>query len=361
MFKQLGERELHFKAIADTANDAIISTNDTGNVTYFNKAAQTIFGYGSEEVTGKPIAILMPEQFRSQHNHKFDKFIGGASSALIGKTVELVGLRKDGSEFPLELSLSTWKAGDIPQVNAIIRDITERKKIDLMKSEFISTVSHELRTPLTSIRGSLSLVANGACGEVPRKAHELLDVAVRNIERLNRLINDILDIEKIESAPLRLNAKHHDIGVLLKQAVEINAGAAEAARVQLVLENHLNSALYVDADRFFQIMTNLLTNAIKFSPAGEKVLVETCINGAVIRVAIKDSGPGIADEFRERIFGKFAQADSSDTRSKGGTGLGLSIAKALVEKMGGGIGYECGADGGTCFYFDLPVEPESNS
>ncbi len=355
MFKQLGERELHFKAIAETANDAIVSTNNTGQITYFNKAAQLVFGYRSDEVIDQSIAMLMPGQFRLQPDDDFIELVNGESSGLIGTVVESIGVRKNGANFPLELSLSTWKADDIPQVNAIIRDITERKKIDRMKSEFISTVSHELRTPLTSIRGSLSLVANGACGEIPGKAQELLGVAARNIERLNRLINDILDIEKIESAPLQLNVASHEIGVLLKQAVEINSGAAEAAQVTLVLDNHLAMSLNVDADRFFQITTNLITNAIKFSPVGEKVLIGTSMNGTAVRISVKDFGPGISDEFRERIFGKFAQADSSDTRSKGGTGLGLSIAKALVEKMGGTIGYECGADVGTCFYFDLPA------
>ena len=367
MVKQLGERELHFKAIADTANDAIVSTDKSGNITYFNKAAQNIFGYCTAEAVGKPIAILMPEQFRGRHNQKFSEFITDDGAELVAKTIELVGLRKDGTEFPLELSLASWQVGGTANVNAIIRDITERKKIDRMKSEFVSTVSHELRTPLTSIRGSLSLIANGVCGEVSSKASELLDVAIRNIERLNRLINDILDMEKIEFSQLRLNIDRHEVGTLLHQAVETNSSAADVMQVRLELGDFANQSVDVDIDRFMQIMTNLITNAIKFSPIGGRVLIETSNNEEMIRFAVSDQGPGIAEEFNDRIFGKFAQADSSDTRSKGGTGLGLSIAKALVEKMGGTIGFHSEAGIGTRFYFDQPVatgitlEGESNN
>jgi len=355
MVKQLGERELHFKAIADTANDAIVSTDKTGNITYFNKAAQNIFGYSTVEAVGKPIAILMPEQFRGQHNQKFNNFITDDDAELVAKTLELVGLRKDGSEFPLELSLATWQVGNEPNVNAIIRDITERKKIDRMKSEFVSTVSHELRTPLTSIRGSLGLVANGVCGEIPTKANELLDVAIRNIERLNRLINDILDMEKIEFSQLQMDINRHEVGVLLHQAIATNFSAADVVQVRLELGGYANQSVDVDIDRFMQIMTNLITNAVKFSPPGGTVLIETSNHEEMIRFAVSDQGPGIAKEFNDRIFGKFAQADSSDTRCKGGTGLGLSIAKALVEKMGGTIGYHSESGIGTRFYFDLPV------
>jgi len=357
MIKQMGEREQHFKAIADTANDAIVSTNKTGNITYFNKTAQNIFGYSTAEALHQPIAILMPEKFRSQHNQKFGSFISGDGDGanLIGKTIELVGLRKDGSEFPLELSLATWQVGGVPNVNAIIRDITERKKIDRMKSEFVSTVSHELRTPMTSIRGSLALIANGVCGEVPGKALDLLDVAIRNIERLNRLINDILDIEKIKSSQLQLNINRHEIGALLHQAVETNFSAADVMQVQLQLGDYTNQSINVDIDRFMQIMTNLITNAVKFSQPGGTVLIDASSHEGKIRFSVNDHGPGIAKEFQERIFGKFAQADSSDTRSKGGTGLGLSIAKSLTERLGGTIGYHSEAGVGTRFYFDLPV------
>lgn len=356
---KLDKRELHFKAIADTANDGIISTDSSGLITYFNKGAEKIFGYDHQEVIGKPIAMLMPERYQKVHGTNFEKFIKTGVSDMFGKSVELYGRRKDGVEFPIELSLSHWIVGEERFVNAIVRDITERKKIERMKNEFISTVSHELRTPLTSIRGSLGLMAGGIVGELNQQTRGLLDIANANIERLSRLINDILDIEGIESNQLKMEMGRYRLNNLLQQALETNKGLAEQKNIALKLENMAmdNVEITVDNDRFLQIMTNLIGNAVKFSPSGEEVVVRAMANNDRVRIMVEDHGPGIPDEFRSRIFGKFAQADSSDTRLKGGTGLGLSICKALAERFGGLIGYESTVGKGTTFYIDLPVSP----
>ncbi len=238
---------------------------------------------------------------------------------------------------------------------AIVRDITERKKMERMKNEFISTVSHELRTPLTSIRGSLGLITGGVAGELPPRVRTMVDIAYKNSERLVRLINDILDIEKIASGKMVFDLKPVDLMSLIEQAVEANRAYAAEFGVTLTLEQHLSNVIInTDSDRLTQVLTNLLSNAAKFSPRDDTVIISIVRQEHTIRVAITDHGPGIAEAFRDQIFQKFAQADSSDTRQKSGTGLGLSISKAIVERLGGTIGFETSPEQGTTFYFNLP-------
>lgn len=233
------------------------------------------------------------------------------------------------------------------------------EKANLAKSDFLATVSHELRTPLTSIRGALALIAGGVAGELPAAAKPLIDIAHKNSERLILLVNDILDMEKIEAGKMEFNASPVKLMPLLLQALDGNHAYAEQYKVAYVLEsapaNELSGAMVsVDSDRMMQVFTNLLSNAAKYSPAGGRVLVAVERIGRDIRVTVKDNGPGIPDEFRVRIFQKFAQADSSDSRKKGGTGLGLSIAKAIIEKMGGNIGFDSQPHVQTAFYVELP-------
>ncbi len=234
-------------------------------------------------------------------------------------------------------------------------DVTELKRIDRMKSEFVSTVSHELRTPLTSIRGSLGLISGGVAGALPEAAQTLVSIASNNCERLIRLINDILDIEKIESGKIGLNAQPTDLGPLLTQVLAANSHYGAAHQVPLTLEMPDGALMVkVDSDRLVQVITNLLSNAMKFSPPDQPVQVHLLRAGARVRVEVRDRGPGIPEEFRKRIFQKFSQADASDTRAKGGTGLGLNISRAIIERLGGSIGFATEAGVGTTFFFELP-------
>jgi PAS domain S-box-containing protein len=237
-------------------------------------------------------------------------------------------------------------------------DLTERMKAELLKNEFISTVSHELRTPLTSIRGALGLVVGGALGALSEPVSKLLTIAANNSERLVRLINDILDIEKLESGQLRFELRRYALQPLIEQAIGANQAFAQQLGVHCVLEGALPDAFAViDPDRTIQVLTNLLSNAAKFSPQGQVVTVTFERREGQLRVSVRDRGPGIAASFHERIFQKFSQADSSDTRSKGGTGLGLNISKAIVEHQGGSIGFSSEPGQGSTFYFDLPEAP----
>lgn len=241
------------------------------------------------------------------------------------------------------------------EVLAIVRDITERKNMERMKNEFVSTVSHELRTPLTSIRGSLGLIAGGVAGDVPAKARSMVDIAYKNSERLIRLINDILDIEKIESGKMIFCFQPVELAPLLQSTIEANRAYGQQFDVAFDLEITAADAwIYADSDRLVQALTNLLSNAAKFSPPGSRVLVTLARHGDLIRIAIRDRGQGIPDTFRARLFQKFAQADASDARQKGGTGLGLSITKAIVDKLGGRIELATELDVGSTFSIDLP-------
>ena len=237
------------------------------------------------------------------------------------------------------------------------RDITELKRIERMKTEFVSTVSHELRTPLTSIRGSLGLLVGGVAGALPESARQLVAIADGNCERLIRLVNDILDVEKIASGKMAFEMKALALGPLLDRVAESNESFARAHRVAIRVTAPAEPVCCnVDADRFIQLMTNLVSNAVKFSPADAAVEIELSpATNRHARIEVRDRGPGIPEEFRSRMFQRFSQADGSSSRAKGGTGLGLSIARGIAERMGGSIGFESAPGAGTIFFVELPV------
>jgi signal transduction histidine kinase len=233
-------------------------------------------------------------------------------------------------------------------------DITELRRLDRMKSEFVSIVSHELRTPLTSIRGALGLLNNPAAP--PEKQRTLVDLAHRNAERLAVLVDDILDMEKIESGKMRFDLQPHDLAGLIQQALASNAIYAARHGARLQLQGEIPPIpVCVDANRFLQVMANLLSNAAKFSPRGASVDLTAAAHDRSVRIAVRDHGPGIAAAFQAKIFGKFCQGDASDSRIKGGSGLGLAISKALIERMDGSISFITSAQAGTTFFIDLPV------
>ncbi|MEA2878815.1 MAG: hypothetical protein QOF14_4011 [Hyphomicrobiales bacterium] len=237
-----------------------------------------------------------------------------------------------------------------------LRYAIERKRLERLKDEFVSTVSHELRTPLTSISGSLGLLVGQWAGKLPDSAARLLVIAHKNSERLVRLINDILDIEKMESGEVTFDMKRVEVCVLVEQAIEANRGFADGFDVRVRLDPQCKAVdVRADPDRFAQIVTNLLSNAIKFSPPGAEVVVGVETRGETVRICVRDHGHGIPAEFRPRIFEKFAQADATDARQKGGTGLGLSIVKQIVDRLDGEVGFADAPGGGTIFHVDLPV------
>jgi signal transduction histidine kinase len=269
-----------------------------------------------------------------------------------------------GHVFPIELAVSPIKIDGEEAFLGMVRDMSEFEKLGNMKRDFISVINHELRTPLTSVVGSLSLLAAGAAGELPPKAQKLVTMAERNTSRLGRLINDILDLDKIESNSLSLRLKKHSARKLLEESVALNDTGAQARRIELRLKVEVPDTdqlmLETDEDRFQQVMSNLLSNAIKFSPPDSPVQITVRRDGERLWVGVRDWGPGIPDAFRSRIFQRFSQAENPHTRTTEGSGLGLSIAKAIVEKMEGEIDYESEPMRGTKFHFHLPLMPVDN-
>jgi len=353
--KQLRDSEDRTRAIVNTVIDGIVTIDQRGNIETFNPAAERVFGYAADEVVGQNVKCLMPEPYHSEHDGYLKNFHDSREAKVIGIGREVVGQRKDGSTFPMELAVGDMEVGGVKMFTGIVRDISDRKQAEKLKTEFISTVSHELRTPLTSIKASLGLIRTGGVGDLPKKLGRMLEIAYSNSDRLVRLINDILDIEKIAAGKMDFMMEPMDITALLVQAIDANKGYGQEHGVSFALSCDLSDAMIEgDHDRLMQVLANLMSNAAKFSPEGEPVVISLSQNNGGYRVSVADRGPGIPEDFRDKIFGKFHQADSSDTRQKGGTGLGLNITKAIVEQHGGSIGFETEIGKGTTFFFDLP-------
>jgi signal transduction histidine kinase/HPt (histidine-containing phosphotransfer) domain-containing protein len=243
-----------------------------------------------------------------------------------------------------------------------MRYASERKHLERLKDEFVSTVSHELRTPLTSIYGSLCLLMGKAAGNLPEQAAHLIGIAHANCRRLVRLVNDILDVEKLESGKVTFNFRRIEVRPLIEEAIEANRGLAEVNGIRIILETeNVVGDVRADSGRLLQVITNLLSNAIKFSPRDNEVVVRIEEENGVLRVSVRDHGPGIPAEFKPRIFERFARADDTDGRQHGGTGLGLSIVKQVVDRLNGNVGFADAPDGGTIFHFELPCWDRSES
>ena len=244
----------------------------------------------------------------------------------------------------------------------IAEDISEQKKADRAKSEFISIVSHELRTPLTSIAGSLGLISNNAAGELPPKALRLAGIAYRNTRQLTFLINDLLDIEKLVAGKMAFHMAECHVAEIVKECLESIESLAADRQVTLKTSHLEDACIRADRGRLCQALNNLLSNAIKFSPEQSEVTVSCEQSGQTVLISVCDQGPGIPEEFRDRIFQKFSQADSSDRRAKGGTGLGLAITRELMHAMGGDVGFESEEGKGASFWLSLPLtEPAIES
>ena len=358
------------QAVLDYANYSIIGTDTDGLILTFNRGAEHLLGYRADEVINihSPAlfhlasevvarAQVLSKELNTPIEPSFEAFVAKTRLGQVDEN-EWTYVRKDGKQVAVLLSVTAQhdEAGNIIGFLGIASDITERKRIERMKSEFVSTVSHELRTPLTSIRGALGLVLGKASTGMSDKAKVLLETANRNCERLTLLINDILDLEKIESGSLVFQMTAVDAVSIAQQALISNEGYAQQHQVQLRLKDTVPTAIITgDEHRLLQVFANLLSNAIKYSPPNSYVDVSLSQQANHVLISIQDYGQGIPEAFRSHIFSRFAQADSSDTRAKGGTGLGLSITKAIIERHHGTISYDSSEGLGTTFYVQLPL------
>ena len=353
--KLINEEKLQ-RAILDSAPNAIITIDKVGVVLSFNPGAEKIFLCRKDQIIGRNIKELMPSHFSEKHDGYLMNFAMTEESKIIGKNRELTATRKNGEEFPIDLTINAKIIDGSVIYTGVLRDITEQKKAERLKNEFVSTVSHELRTPLTAIKGALDIITHGLNLELPEQANAMLNVANRNVERLLILINDILDISKLESAEINFELEHIEIKPFLQSCAELNQEYAKKHNTEFLC-THLddNIKINADKDRLTQVMSNLLSNAAKYSPEKIPVEIFTEVNDKTLRISVKDYGKGIPEEFQSLLFEKFTQSSSGDTRQVGGTGLGLNISKMIIEKLDGEIGFDCIVNKQTVFYFELPI------
>jgi PAS domain S-box-containing protein len=344
------------RALFEAAPEGIVTVDREGVILDANPAAHRLFGYGKGRLIGMAgtDCVAPPDRERALAG-----MLSPENIAKGGLRDEFSGLHATGVTFPMQASLTYAPPGEDWFAQVFIRDISRQRDAERLKDEFVSTVSHELRTPLTSIAGSLGLIAGGAVGALPEKAARLISIAQSNSQRLVRLINDVLDMEKLASGSLPFHMSETTLKDVATRAMEMTRGYADQLGVELTLEEKAGgSAVRGDPDRLIQVVTNLLSNAAKYSPRGEAVTVCVEGDGATARLTVKDKGPGVPEAFRDRIFSRFAQADASDARGKSGTGLGLYIAREIVERHGGRLWFESPPAGGATFHLELPIMSE---
>ncbi len=367
--KRLRESEERFRLVTQSAGDAIVAADGRGTITFWNRAAEKIFGYVEGEVLGRALTLLMPERYRPAHEAGLARAARHGLSRKTGVTLELMGLHRNGHEFPLELTMSTWTLEGVRNFAAVLRDITERKKAEeaqrakaiaeaanRAKSTFLANMSHEIRTPLNAILGMGELLLDAP---LTAEHKQFLETSNQAGEALLALINDVLDLSKIEAGQMSLEWVNYDLIELLNATVGILTLKAREKDLPVILEVGEGVPRRVSGDpgRLRQVLINLLNNAIKFTETGSVTLAVDTSAGERLQFNVIDTGIGIAGEKLEAIFQPFTQADASMTRRFGGTGLGLSICRRIVAMMGGEIRVESRLGAGSRFYFTarLPV------
>lgn len=359
--KTLEKKTLQAESVFENMGDAVVITDAENKVVQINPAYTRITGFEPEDVVGNTRQISKTESL----DHDFFATTWEALTEHGIWSGEVWDTRKNGEIFPAWMTTTelTNDAGEVTNYINTFRDITESKKVERIKSEFVSTVSHELRTPVTSIKGSLGILQSGAFGQMPEKANKMLELATNNCNRLINLINDILNMEKIESGTVAFKMAPLDLNSFIEEAIAScqHYGEDRAVQIQLASGSELSATLIADKSRLIQVMANLLSNAVKFSPDNGTVKVGLFRQNGDIRISVSDDGPGIPVEFQDQLFEKFTQGDASDGRQRGGTGLGLSIAKAIVEMHEGSISFDTEEGKGTTFFICLKEQAKRGS
>lgn len=360
---QLEQLARHQQSILDAVGEGVYGVDVAGRVTFMNPAAEQALGRRAGELVGQVAHLAFHPPPTEAHPGAATP--PGPCEACLASTVMGGGeavrratsqyVRRDGSLFPVEITAARrQEAGRVSGAVVVFTDISERRAVERMQEEFVSVVSHELRTPLTAIRGSLGLIAGGVVGELPAEAAHMIDIARDNSDRLTRLINDILDLERVESRDVALDLGTPDAAAIVEATLTTVGPLATAAGVILV-PGVASGRVHGDPDRLVQALTNLVANAIKFSSRGGEVLVEARREGDHVTFRIEDHGRGIPADRLESVFGRFQQVDSSDARHRGGTGLGLAITKTIVERHGGQIFVSSELGRGSVFRFTIPA------
>jgi|GEM_PF-1684017 len=370
--RELETSQRRFQSVVTTAVDAIVVVDPEGAVSFWNAGAERIFGFAEGDILGKPITEIIPERYREAHEAAFKRLGPGIPSRFDGQTAELVGRRGDGTEFPVEMSLTEWYAGDERFFTGILRDVSERRQFEQSletacreaeeankaKSAFLAAMSHEIRTPMNGVIGMTGLLLDTALSPEQRYMAETIRDSG---EALLGLINDVLDFSKIEAGKVELEPGEFDLVSLIDGTVDLLALSAERKGIELVtvFDAGVPRQLYGDGGRVRQILINLLGNAVKFTEAGGVTLTVTARErtdkDVRIRFKIRDTGIGIPAEHLPDLFREFCQIGSSTMRRQSGTGLGLAISKQLCALMGGTIGADSAVGRGSTFWFEVPL------
>lgn len=365
-----------FQQLLEAAPDAIIEVDAAGTIVLINAATEQIFGYLRDELVGDSIDRLVPEEFRGRHVHHRSKYSETPLSRPMGTGLHLQGRRKDGTLFPVEISLSPVKDQDGSRVAAVIRDVSDRQRLtaelsatnrqlelrsreaeeaNRLKSEFLASISHELRTPLHTIIGFSELLAEQIDGSLNDTQKRFVNHIHKDSLHLLDLINDILDLSKIESGKLNLNLEAFDALEIVHEVLHSTAPAANAKQISLRFEPCPPLQVQADRLRVKQILLNLLSNAVKFTPEHGSVSVSCGQKHGLAQFCVTDTGLGIPAHEHQTIFNKFHQVGSTTKGVREGTGLGLAITKHLVEEHGGSIEVESNVGVGSRFSFTLPL------
>lgn len=356
---QLREQQAVFKQMLDAMHDMILVKDAKSRITYANKSFRDFYGMSQEELQGIIDAPFNQPEYTQQYLVD-DAYVINHRKRL--EIPEEPVTRHDGAIFYFNTIKTPIlnSRGEAEQMVAVCRDITEKKQVERRVGEFNSMVSHELRTPLTSIRAALGLIEGGQTEPVGASTMELISIARAECDRLVRLINDLLDIKKIEAGKIELKMRSLQPKDIVNDVLLTLRGFAHEAAIRLVAETTDDVKFEGDRDRIIQVLTNLVSNAVKFSPPDSDVIIHVgTFHGGTVRFAVSDEGPGIPEEARDKLFTAFHQIDSSDSRAKGGTGLGLAISKGIVEKHGGSIGFQTNEQGGSTFWFELPLRRQT--
>ena len=369
----------HLRAVLDAALDAVVGIDATGHIIFWNPRAEQIFGWSRDEALGREMAtLIVPERLRAEHTGGLHEFLRSGLGPILDRRVEMAALRRDGSEFPVELAITHVGEGGYHTFTAFVRDITGRKKAEeererllaateaardqaeeasRAKDQFLAILSHELRTPLTSIVGWVYLLRSGKADAAT--LDNGLATIERNVMAQAKLVSGILDMSRIMSARLRLNTRPLELSPLIASVLEtlLPAARARGLRVLPVLDPSAGPVL-ADPDRLAQVLSNLVSNAIKFTAPGGQVFVRLAQEDGQAVISVQDNGAGIPPDFLAHVFDLFRQRDSSDTRPHGGVGLGLALVRQLVELHGGTVRAESDGEGhGATFTVTLPLAP----